>query len=329
MRPSPPSPQPTPLHHAHRLTTNNHSNLTILFAVYASHKALSSPPSPQTTALLVPWLTYFLVLALAHVAESYIPLIGFLPLYAWARLFVHVYLLLPGNTQGAAFLYTSYLLPFIREHERDIETLIADVHGMLRTAGLAHIEDLIEYIRVQLLGGAPARRDHAAEAAAAPPGTTNSYVAGLLGRFAASSLPASATPPAASGLSALLGSALAQASSSLGSATSAPSRGAPDALLPAHLSTDRERLTYIARQREHLRTLLGAYDREEQTIHLAGAGSDGMGRSRSEAEFETIRSEDVGGAEGEISSPGGAGWGTWLMGKGKEAARSSGADVPR
>lgn len=267
-------------------------------------------------------------------AESYLPLIPSLPLYAWARLFAHGYLLLPGASQGAGFIYSTYLCPFIREHEREIESLIEQAHAVARDFGLGHLEALWEYVKTNVLGQPPSRRDPAADAARAPP-ASNSFVASLLGRFTAPT-PAGAGPQA--GLSALLGSALAQASNltaAAGAGTGSATRDVHrDALIPAHLSSDGERLAYIKSQREHLRTLLGAFDREEQTINLASVdGSSGMGRSRSENEFETIRSEDAGPPPGVGGRASSGSWGAWIVGKGKEAAReaatSSGVDVRR
>lgn len=224
-----------------------------------------------------------------------------------------------------------------------------------------HVERGVEYVKTNLLGWpASPTRNLAAEAARAPP-SSNNYVASLLGRFS----PPFAAGDAASGtgaaaISGLLGTALAQASSlaSAPSGSAAASRsvsgggrggGFNEALIPPNLSSDAERLEYIASRREQLRTLLGAFEREEETIHLAstagaaggaglgvGGGSgrgSSMGRSKSEAEFETIGEEDA----GTPPASGGAaqvkeGWGGWLFGKGKEnraQGRSSGVDVGR
>lgn len=121
--------------------------------------------------------------------------------------------------------------------------------------------------------------------------------------------------------------------SALGSAGATAGRG----LMPAHLGSDGERLGYIASERERLRGVLSALEKEEEMIHLAAAASGsgggargGIGRSRSEYEFETIGREDVRdegrpGAERRTSR----GWGAWMLGRGEDAGRSSGVDTGR
>lgn len=204
---------------------------------------------------------------------------------------------------------------------------------------LQHTHEIWAYILAKLFGkDVKRKRDAAQEAAHAPP-TANSYVASLLGRFIAPEVEdRSGSAQAQGAMAGLLSSALSQASGlaaggarSVSGGSGAPARGEP--LIPGNLNSDSERLNYIGSQRQRLKTLMSAFDREEETIHLAaGSGARDIARNRSEYEFETIGQEDVGderpGAERRTSK----GWTGWMFGKGVEGAeggKSSGVDTGR
>ncbi|KAL9056116.1 MAG: hypothetical protein Q9162_003179, partial [Coniocarpon cinnabarinum] len=324
--------------------------LTILFPIYASHKALSSPPPQtpqQTRALYAPWLTYFLVQSSFSLVESYTPIIPSLPLYSFARLGLHIYLLLPGPGQGAAYLYNTYMAPVLRQHEKKIEDAIKDAHDTVKSIpgvefALQHAGELWAMIQQRVFGKDVRKQRNLEEEVRHAPPSANTYVASLLGRFIAPEAEgAGATAAGASSMAGLLNTALSQASNlataggsrSVSGPAGSGSRGEP--LIPEHLSSDRERLGYITGQRDRLRTLLSAYDKEEETIHLAASGSKGksehtVSRNRSEHEFETIGQEDVsedGRSAGDERRQS-KGWSGWMFG-GNQEAKSSGVDTGR
>lgn len=183
------------------------------------------------------------------------------------------------QTQGARVIYEEHIHPRLAEHEPAIEELIASAHDRLRAAGLAYLQRAVEYLRTHLLGLPPAP----APASSTPPAAhaPHSYTQSLLARFALPS-PRWKTPgiggDAGSGTGTgttsqglttdfynLLASAVASATrpataaATISSAPSSSSSLIPDAIRAAGAAA---RLSFIQAQRERLRVLLSALDRE-------------------------------------------------------------------
>jgi len=307
--------------------------LTILFPIFASYKALTT----SSPALLTPWLHYWIVLSIVLLLESHLSFIlSYFPFYAWARLTLHLYLLLPGEQQGATFLYNTYVHPFLAQHETDIERFISTSHDRTKAAGLNYLKRAIDLVKVHVLGLQPT------PAPAAQSSALNSNVTYAQQLFARFSLPNAqdGTPLAPAGdVYSLLNTALQLATSTGLSGIGSTSARAADVsakgmLVPPGIAPE-ERMGYITAQRERLRVLLQAFDKEagEAVASTAAMLSSAatvlapdvgeMKKSKSEAEFENISREDgaaataASSAEKEVKA---AGWGSWIWGSKKPAA---------
>ncbi|KAK3303200.1 TB2/DP1, HVA22 family-domain-containing protein [Chaetomium strumarium] len=251
---------------------------SFLFPLFASYKALKTSDPSQLT----PWLMYWVVLACVLLVESWTEWILFwIPFYAYIRLLFLLYLVLP-QTQGARLIYEEYIHPRLEENETAIEEFIASAHDRLRSAGIAYLKRAIELLKTNVLGLPPS-----AEPAAAPePQSAQSYTQSLLARFTlptpkwATTTPASGTAPGAAGLTNdfynLLASAVSAAATTFptSSAATKPSASAPEAessssssrgIIPESVRTASAaaRMSFIRAQRERLRIVMSALDKEE------------------------------------------------------------------
>jgi len=231
---------------------------------------------------------YFVTLSLLHIVENTFDFIlSWVPFYAWFRLFVHLYLILPGS-QGATFIYREYIDPFLYHHEREIDNLITDTHEKARAYGLQYIHQAIEFVKVNVLGFAPTRPS-------TPPSRQTSYAQSLMSRF---------NMPSARGNGDLVG--LVSQALSGASALYSGSRDAQadqvrssGALIPDNIRDNDERLNYLASQRQRLSVLMQAFDREEDNLirqrDTGGSryGEGGLSKSRSEAEFDRIDPDEL------------------------------------
>ncbi|KAH6617124.1 TB2/DP1, HVA22 family-domain-containing protein [Chaetomium tenue] len=353
---------------------------SFLFPLFASYKALKTSDPAQLT----PWLMYWVVLACGLLVESWIDwFLVWIPFYAYIRLLFLLYLVLP-QTQGARLIYEEYIHPRLEENETAIEEFIASAHERLRSTGIAYLNRAIELLKTNILGMAPSPPT-AAAAAPPQPQTAQSYTQSLLARFTTPSprwttTPAPPTSSSATGASlatdlfALLSSVTAAAttptpSSSTTSSTNTrgfptgTSSGAgatggggsiiPDAIRAAGAAA---RVSFVRAQRERLRFVLSALDREEEDAAAAEAaaaagtssgGSGGYGgsggggvwekresvseqsvgsglsKSRSEGDFEKLDAP----SGGEEEEGAGAGGGVRRRG-GVEAGKSAAGWMP-
>ncbi|KAF2735056.1 receptor expression-enhancing protein 2 [Polyplosphaeria fusca] len=257
---------------------------TVLFPVFASYKALHT----SDPALLAPWLIYFVTLALFHTVENTFDLIlSWVPFYAWFRFFAHLYLILPGS-QGATFLYAEYIEPFLYHHEREIDDLITDIHDRARSAGLAYIQQAIEWAKVNVLGLQPRPQSP-------QPVAGQSYAQAFMSRF---------NMPAARGQNDLY-SLVTQAMSGAGALyagnkdAQAAELSRSSTLIPDTIRSTDDRLNYVSSQRDRLATLLQAFDREQDDLRVRRERGDryyeggGLSKSRSEAEFDRIERDEA------------------------------------
>ncbi len=72
------------------------------------------------------------------------------PFYAYLRLFLLSYLVLP-QTQGARLLYQSYIQPFLAQHEADIDIFISHARNRARAIGLQYLKRAMDFIKENLL----------------------------------------------------------------------------------------------------------------------------------------------------------------------------------
>ncbi len=265
---------------------------------------------------------YWVVLSLFHLVESYLAFIlTWIPFYAWMRLFLHLYLVLPGK-QGATHLYRTQLEPFLTEHESHIDDLISTSHDRLKAAGLQYLKQAIEWTRVTILGLQPSKQQPPS------PARNQSYAQTLLARF---NLPSAQMEGAGTGAAgdfyAMLSSALQGAVASNGSRDAqAEDLSSSGTLVPPGLASAEERLSYIAAQRERLRVLLQAFDNEAESVASGRSvetarrrDPEALKKSRSELDFDRIEHDEAGHARPRKQAAGG-GWMDWVWGSGKDAA---------
>ncbi|KAF2724588.1 hypothetical protein K431DRAFT_282018 [Polychaeton citri CBS 116435] len=282
------------------------SVVSILFPIFASYKALRS----SDPASLSPWLMYWTTLSLFILVENqFYWILYWIPFYSWIRFGMHLYLVQPGN-QGCVAIYQQHIHPFLEEHERQIDQLITEAHAKARAVGLDAVKQLIEVVRVKVLGQEPRRPT--------PPASRNvSYSQNLLSRF---NLPSARDGLAAAGTSdlfSLLGKAMNQSTYPNSTTRDAQARDLADSgsLIPPNLSGT-ERSDFVNTQRDRLQTLLKAFDAEAYASPGAGSSTttgrappspnparrpktylnpsdDYLHKSRSESEFEDLAYETM------------------------------------
>ena len=153
----------------------------------------------------------------------------------------------------------------------------------------------IEWVKVNALGFAPQKPT-------SPPPQGQTYAQNFMSRF---------TMPAARGdnLTNLVSQALSGASALYAGNTGAQADQVRSGanLVPDNIRNTDDRLSYVASQRERLATLLQAFDREQDSLKTAreggsryyeGSSSSGLSKSRSEAEFDRIERDEIGGGSG-------------------------------
>ncbi|EGS19972.1 uncharacterized protein CTHT_0044680 [Thermochaetoides thermophila DSM 1495] len=321
---------------------------SFLFPIFASYKALKAGDPSQLT----PWLMYWVVLSIALLIESWLGwFLFFVPFYSYARLLFMLYLVLP-QTQGARTIYEEYVHPRLEENEAAIEEFIASAHERLKAAGMEYLKRAIEAVRVNVLGLPPSPPEQPQPAQQTPQG----YTASLLARF---SLPSprwmsgtGAQPQtgtwtgtaAGNDFYSLLSSAVSSLASPLvsGSAsheTSTTPGATPSGLMPETVrsASAAARMTFIQAQRERLRLVLSALEREEQAAQQqlqneeSGDTLSPGKRSRSVGDFEKVdivEGEEEQGVRRRNTAAGtssaGEGSGGWLWGWGK--GKSSGVE---
>lgn len=277
---------------------------------------------------------YWIVTSLFFTLETNLSFIlTWIPLYPWLRFFLHIYLILPGQ-QGATHIYQTYVHPFLVEHEGDIDRYISEGHDKAKALGLQYMKAAIDWVKVNILGMPP-------KAPTPPPSRQGSYAQQLLSRFNLPSAREGLAAPAGD-FYALLASALQMAYTSTSSREAAvEDLSASGTLIPQDIRTYDEKMTYVSQQREKLRVLLQAFDKE--AFMLAGQDeqsnrpASGLSKSRSEADFEKLSVDELAGQSsdnaGKPGSPIATGsWMPWNWG-GKpvpeDTGKSSGVDTGR
>ena len=240
-----------------------------------------------------------------------------LPFYAYFRLLLLSYLVLP-QTQGARLLYQSHIDPFLAHYEADIDNFITNAHDRAKAFGLSSLKRAIEFFKENVLGMPP--RSSSSASSNAYGTSTGTYAQNLLSRF---NLPSarrglvSPTAAAAGDFYGLLSAALGQMSAGPGGEVSREAQveemSRSGALVPPELTSTAEKMSFVATQRERLKVLLTALDKQadelsqdemierdvETRLRAAGAAAlpstdEGLRKSKSEAEFEAIEREEWG-----------------------------------
>ncbi|KAL8674122.1 MAG: hypothetical protein Q9168_001459 [Polycauliona sp. 1 TL-2023] len=303
------------------------SVITILFPIFASYKALRTSDPAQLT----PWLMYWVVISCFSLVEYWTYfIVSWVPFYAFFRLFLLSYLVLP-QTQGARLIYQSYIHPFLAHHESDIDILITNAHDRARAVGLQYLKRAIDFVKQNLLG---MQAQHAP-----PPSQGETYAQNLFSRFNLPSARQGLAAPAGD-FYGLLSAAVGHVGAGGGSrAAEVEEMSRSGTLIPKDITDNTAKMTFLATQRERLRTLLTALDKEasdlsnEEVIQkdvqrrLGDIPGENLRKSRSEAEFDTIDDEEEIGSEKQGKTAV-SGWMPWQWGPKVEAkARSTGIDT--
>ncbi|KAI9729708.1 MAG: hypothetical protein M1834_006659 [Cirrosporium novae-zelandiae] len=289
------------------------SVVAIAFPIFASYKALRTSDPSQLT----PWLMYWVVLSTALLVES------------WTAFILTWFAVTQTPRIKSKHTYA--------HHEQEIDDFISNAHDRAKAAGLQYIKQAIDFIKENVFGIQPQPSP--------PPTRHASYAQTLLSRFN--------LPTAGEGLAApagdfygLLSSALAGAMGSGGSRDrQAEDLSASGTLVPSHITSDAEKMTYLSAQRERLRVLLSALDKEASDIsvpqdremeddldrrmhNISGEfrrrrSNDGLKKNRSEVDFESIEHPKESAKQGRTTS---GGWMPWSW-NANEEARSSGTDT--
>ncbi|KAL8723742.1 MAG: hypothetical protein Q9225_000037 [Loekoesia sp. 1 TL-2023] len=305
------------------------SIITILFPIFASYKALRTSDPAQLT----PWLMYWVVISCFSLIEYWtFFVVSWLPFYAFFRLFLLSYLVLP-QTQGARLIYQSYIHPFLAHHESEIDVFITNAHDRAKAAGLQYLKRAIDFVKQNVLG---MQAQHAP-----PPSKGETYAQSLLSRFNLPSARQGLAAPAGD-FYGLLSAAIGQIGASGGSRdTQVEEMSRSGTLIPKDITDNAEKMTFLATQRERLRLLLSALDKEasdlsnEETIQKdverrlgEELHNESLKKSRSEADFDTIDDKEELGSENVGKAAAGS-WMPWNWGhgsKGEATARSTGVD---
>ncbi|KAL8987166.1 MAG: hypothetical protein Q9177_003605 [Variospora cf. flavescens] len=309
------------------------SVLTILFPIFASYKALRTSDPAQLT----PWLMYWVVISCFSLVEYWtFFIVSWTPFYAYIRLCLLSYLVLP-QTQGARLIYQSYIHPFLAQHESDIDILITNAHERAKAAGLQYLKRAIDLVKQNVLGMQAQHAQHAP-----PPRMGETYAQNLLSRFNLPSARQGLAAPAGD-FYGLLSAAIGQVSASGGSRDAqVEEMSRSGTLIPKDITDNGEKMTFLSTQRERLRMLLTALDREASELsddemiqrdveRRLGEGlqDDNLKKSRSEADFDTIDDKEELGSEKPGKAVGG-GWMPWNWGRGPNGevtAKSTGVDM--
>ena len=244
-------------------------------------------------------------------------IVSWVPFYAYIRLFLLSYLVLP-QTQGARLIYQSYVHPFLAHYESDIDVFITNAHDRAKAVGLQYLKRAIDFVKQNVLGLQPQHPP--------PPTRGETYSQNLLSRFN--------LPSARQGLAAPAGDFYGLLSAAIGQVgTGGGSREAQvkemsrsGTLIPQGIVDNDEKMTFLATQRERLRLLLTALDQEasdlsnEEAIRKdvdsrlgEGIQNNRLQKSRSEADFDTIDDKgELGSAK--VGKPTTSGWMPWNWG---------------
>ena len=193
-------------------------------------------------------------------------------------------------------IYQDHIHPFLTHYEQDIDNFITNAHDRAKAAGLQYLKRAIVFLKENVFG-IPSKAQYSP-----PPGSHGSYAQNLFSRFNLPSARDSFAAPAGD-FYGLLSAALAQATKSGGSRDAqVEDMSASGTLIPSTMTSNTEKMSYISAQRDRLRVLLSALDKEasnlsaderiaadvQRRMAVEGHEDDGLKKSKSEAEFDTI-----------------------------------------
>ncbi|BFZ61240.1 hypothetical protein YB2330_002299 [Saitoella coloradoensis] len=250
---------------------------SFLFPIFASYKALKTNDPKQLTPLLMYWV----VIGLVTVAESWTYwFIFWFPFYHTIKALFMLWLVLP-QTQGATYLYITYVHPLLLEYEGEIDNGLATLHEQVKSHAGIYLRRAFQLLKEALLAavgeklgsppGSPTRTEN--------PGVEQSYGQSLLARFSlAQSRAEGRSPPAPI------------------ERKLSPINAFSPVVVPDHLTNPEDKKKYLTNQREKLSDMLKLLDlavdayKEAKADHGLAAHSDEKAPSET---FEEIEKADV------------------------------------
>lgn len=97
-----------------------------LYPAYASVKAIESSAKEDDTQ----WLTYWVVYAAFGLLETFTDILLFwIPLYAFLKCALLIYLMAPIASNGSVLIYTKLIRPFVLKHQARIDQGLSELHS--------------------------------------------------------------------------------------------------------------------------------------------------------------------------------------------------------
>jgi len=114
----------------------------VVYPAYASFKALETPGDEDDKQ----WLTYWVVFAALTIVEDISDLLVFwLPFYFEAKLAVLILLQVP-QLNLSAVIYSSYIRPFFKSKEKEIDASMAEVASKITEKATQLSKDGVKYV---------------------------------------------------------------------------------------------------------------------------------------------------------------------------------------
>jgi len=102
--------------------------LGFLYPAYKCYKAIKSNDNEQLTHWTLYWVVMATFYSVSKIADIFI---SWLPLYYEAKVLFTIYIMVP-QTKGAAYLYVSFLQPFLDAHEEEIDLRLNNFKAFIR-----------------------------------------------------------------------------------------------------------------------------------------------------------------------------------------------------
>jgi len=113
--------------------------LGFLYPAYASVKAIESTNKDDDTQ----WLTYWVVYAAFSIAEFFSDIfLGWFPLYFLFKCAFLGWCMAPFSWNGASFLYTRFIAPFVLKHEKEVDSYLRK--------GQAYVDDMANKAKTEV-----------------------------------------------------------------------------------------------------------------------------------------------------------------------------------
>ena len=101
----------------------------IMTVVYPSVKSIQALETKDTDEDDKYWLTYWILFGIFTLLDSFGGIVlNFIPFYPYLKLLFFIYLMHP-KTQGAAFIYSTFVKPILSQHKDKIQRFIDEIKG--------------------------------------------------------------------------------------------------------------------------------------------------------------------------------------------------------